>query len=254
MIRFFLSLFVCLVSAVCVKAEITINDEDYLPFMVEMISDYTPDGEEKPLPQGFRCVILRMEDGQRLLVDFPRRGIFSIPVDVTNAVACVQAAKKAEREGSENYVTIPRVAMFLANRIVSAESEWEYALRSNVVNSMSKWYLLYGHSDDADTARSIEIASEFYSSLSATERAGTLFVYMDIEGSKSGIQKYYDTLKPSIQAMPGYLSRGYCKSLAHIDEGGSVPLLVQLSSSGRIISKRDGVRNIESFLLKSEVE
>lgn len=249
--RFSLIMLICVVGAFSALAEITLEDEDYLPFMVEMTSDYTPEGEEKPLPKGFRCVVLRMEDNQALLVDFPRRGIFSIPADTTNAAAGVEASKNAKIQGGSNYFAIPRMAMFLANRIVSAESEWEFVLRSDVVNTMSHWYLLYGNSNDAETARAIEVASEFYSSLSNEERAKTLFVYMDLKGNKPGIQEYYDTLQPSIQAMPGYLSRGYCKSFAHVQENDDLPVIVHLSSSGRMLAKETGLNGIEAFLLDS---
>ena len=235
-------------------AEISLTDEDYLPFMVEMTSDYTPEGEEKPFPKGFRCIIIRMEDGQRLLVDFPRRGVYSIPVSVTNAASLMHAAKTANYEEAENFILGPRMAMFLGNRVVSAESGWEFVLRTDVVKRVKNWYLLYGNSDDVDTARAITAASEFYSSLSPEEREIALFVYMDIDGSKSGIQKYYDTLQPSIQAMPGYLSRGYTKSFAHVATGDSYPLVVQLASSGRILEKHVGLENIQSFLSDSNAE
>ena len=250
--RFSLIMLICLAGAFSALAEITLEDEDYLPFMVEMTSDYTPEGEEKPLPKGFRCVVLRMEDNQALLVDFPRRGIFSIPADTTNAAAGVEASKNAKVQGGSNpccnssYGDVSR-----HNRIVSAESKWEFVLRSHVVNAMSDWYLLYGNSNDAETARAIEVASEFYSSLSNEERAKTLFVYMDLKGNKPGIQEYYDTLQPSIQAMPGYLSRGYCKSFAHIQENDDLPVIVHLSSSGRMLAKETGLNGIEAFLLDS---
>ena len=41
----------------------------------------------------------------------------------------------------------------------------EFVLRSDVANTMSHWYLLYGNSNDAETARAIEAASEFTRSL-----------------------------------------------------------------------------------------
>ncbi|MGZ0656758.1 hypothetical protein ACWPKS_14225 [Coraliomargarita sp. W4R72] len=243
-------LFSCLIffNISFLRAEITLADERYLPFTVELTADYTPEGESKPLPQGFRCVVLRMDESGRLLVDFSRRGTFSIPIEVTNAEIAVAASKESARTNTGNVVMIPRMAMFLANRIVTAEKDWEYVLRSDVVNTMTDWYLLYGSSDDLETAKSIEVASAFYSSLPDEQRKKTAFVYMDIEGNKSGIQAYYDTLKPSIQAMPGYLSSGYSKSLAHVGTQDHLPLLVQVASSGRILAKHSGVSDIRAFL------
>lgn len=245
--RFYLNLLVCFVFASFLRAEIKIEDEDYLPFMVEITEEYLPNGAEQALSEGQRVIVIRMENDQVMVVDVPRRGVFKIPAEVTTAVVEVEKTKALSQRSDGNFILVPRMAMFLANRVVDAETEWEYPVRSHIVNRMQDWYLLYGHSEDADTGEAIRMASEFYSALPEVERQKTMFVYMDIEGNKPGIQSYYDTLKPSIQTMPGYLSKGYSKVLNHVN-GDSVPLLVHVASSGRILSKHVGLGEIESFL------
>lgn len=245
--RFYLHLLILFVFVSFLRAEIKLEDENYLPFMVEMTEDYLPAGADETLSEGQRVIVIRMENDQVMVVDVPRRGVFEIPAEVTTAASEVEKTKALSQRADGNFILVPRMAMFLANRVVDAETKWEYPVRSHIVNSMQNWYLLYGSSDDADTAEAIRIASDFYSALPVVERQKTLFVYMDIEGNKSGIQSYYDTLKPSIQTMPGYLSKGYVKVLNHVNED-SVPLLVHVASSGRMLSKHVGLGEIESFL------
>ena len=249
--RFYLHLFIFFVLVSFLRAEIKLEDEDYLPLMIEMTEDYLPSGAEETLSEGQRIVVIRMENDQAMVVDVPRRGVFKIPADVTNASVEIDRTKGLSKRHDENFLLVPRMAMFLANRVVDAETKWEYPVRSHIVNLMQNWYLLYGHSDNAETAKAIQMASDFYFALPQAERKKTLFVYMDIEGNKSGIQSYYDTLKPSIQTMPGYLSKGYTKALSHVN-GASAPLLVSVASSGRILSRHVGLEEIESFLSDKE--
>lgn len=253
MSRIYFNLLVCFMLAPLLRAEIIIDDEDYLPFMVELTEDYLPSEADQALSAGLRVVIVRMENDQVMVVDVPRRGVFKIPAVVTNAEVEIERTKSLSRNSDGNFLLVPRMAMFLANRVVDAETKWEYPVRSHIVNRMQNWYLLYGYSGDADTAEAIRMASNFYSSLPEIERKKTLFVYMDIEGNKAGIQSYYDTLKPSIQTMPGYLSKGYTKALSHVNvDSDSTPLLVHVASSGRILSKHIGLEEIESYLSDEE--
>ena len=83
--------------------------------------------------------------------------------------------------------------------------------------------------------------------LSNEERA-KLICSHGFEGNKPGIQEYYDTLQPSIQAMPGYLSRGYCKSFAHVQENDDLCFRHLHRPVG---CSRDQANGIEAFLLDS---
>ena len=71
---------------------------------------------------------------------------------------------------------------------------------------------------------------------------------MDPSGSKGGIQKIAERLEPSIQSMPAYLSKGYSKTLQHLEDDLSMPVLVEVKSSGRIVERVVGVKEICSFL------
>ena len=107
--------------------------------------------------------------------------------------------------------------------------------------------ILYGDSSEESTIEAIKAADKYYISLEGAERAKTALVYLDTTGNKANIQSIADMLKPSIQSMPGYLSRGYSKSLAHLNNVEEFPFLVELKSSGRIISEHKGLNDICSY-------
>ncbi len=225
-------------------ADVEGNDEDFLPFYAELTEDFSPKDDSVELEKGERFIILRPLDDGELLVEFPRKGTYAISSSITNVPKYIEETKA-------NAVTInfvPRMSYFLANRIISGESGWQYPLRSDTVNCFSRWIFLYGDSSEASTIEAVKLADSYYRELRDMDRAKTALIYMDITGNKAGIQSIADTLKPSIQSMPGYLSRGYSKSLAHLNDIKEFPVLVETQSSGRIVSKHMGLDQIRTFL------
>lgn len=217
--------------------------EDYIPFYVEIVQDYEVGTET--LKKGSRAVVIRPVSATQLRVSVARTGTFTLPATVTNVheeIACLQ------NSDDPNLRIVPRMSFFLANRIVSGESGWLNPIRYETLNASSRWFLLYGDASDDATTESVIAASKFYDALEPAERANTTFVYMDIPGNKKAITKLADTTQPSIQCMPGYLSKGYVESLDHIDRNQVFPQLVEVASSGRIIRHINGSDAICAWL------
>lgn len=225
------------------------SDENFLPFYAELTQEFSPEDKSIKLEKGERFIILRPLDNELLLVEFPRKGTYKVPYSLTNV-------EKYIREAKANYeatgLVAPRMSYFLANKIISAESGWLYPMRFEQVNGFSRWILLYGDSKEDSTLEAIKVADVYYDSLGEKNRSKTALVYMDITGNKTRIQFIADTLKPSIQSMPGYLSRGYSKNLAHLSEEDEFPVLVETQSSGRIVSKCSGLEEINDFFKKQK--
>lgn len=233
---------------------LSLEDEALLPFHAELVTDFLPEGAHEKIPSGFRFTILRMENGL-VVADFSRRGIFKIPITLTNIEVALKLIKEEKAKGNVNRVEVPRMAMFLANRIISGETGWNYPIRSDTVNKMNRWYLLYSSSTNLETTEAaIEIADNYYKVLPSEIRSKMAFVYMDPSGNKKAIQGLYKSLEPTIQSMPGYLSSGYSKALGHIESQEELPLLIELASSGRILSKHSGLDAIRTHLSDSARE
>jgi hypothetical protein len=218
------------------------SDERFLPFELYLTEAYQPVGFDYTIDAGTKFVLIRRE-GDSLVAEFSRKGVFKVPIDSTDAALQVELIKKGDTS-----VIVPRMALFLANRIISGETNWTHPYRSKEVNVMNRWFLLYGQANEASTREAIELADHYYRQLSEDERAVTAFVYMDVAGDKKGIQLIADELEPAIQAMPGYLSRGYSRSFSHLNEDEELPVLVELQSSGTVIDKRIGVAAISDYL------
>lgn len=217
--------------------------EDYIPFYVEIVQDY--ETEQDTLKKGSRAVVLRPVSATQLRVSIARTGTFTLPASVTNVS---EEIARLQSSDDPNLQIVPRMSFFLANRIVSGESGWLNPIRYETLNASSRWFLLYGDASDDATTESVIAASKFYDALEPAERAKTAFVFMDIPGNKKAITKLADTTQPSIQCMPGYLSKGYAESLDHIDRNQAFPQLVEVASSGRIIRHISGSEAICAWL------
>lgn len=237
------TIFLLLFLLVELGAEFESSFEDMLPFKAELSHDFFPEDQSVKLEKGARFVILRPLDNDLLLVEFPRKGIYQISPSITNVSDYIKEAKEKEETSGR----VPRMSYFLANKIISGESGWQYPLRSDTVNCFSRWILFYGDSTEESTIKAIRYADSYYRKLNDADRTNTALVYIDTTGSKTGIQSIADTLKPSIQSMPGYLSRGYSTSLFHIDDEDELPVLVETKSSGRVITKCEGLEQIKHF-------
>jgi hypothetical protein len=233
-----------LLFCICLQswAEQQSYNEDLLPFKTEFKKDYTVDNTTT-ITAGTRCIILRPVGIDQLLIEIPRRGVFEVPLSSTNVGAAM-----ADSELTEELRAVPRMSYFFANRIISGESGWQYPVRTEVVTLFNRWIIIYGNSNEPLTLEAIRCADTFYQSLVERERKETSIVYMDPSGSKGGIQKIAERLEPSIQSMPAYLSKGYSKTLQHLEDDLSMPVLVEVKSSGRIVERVVGVKEICSFL------
>lgn len=218
-------------------------DEDYIPFYAELTQSYATD--QGVLKKGTRAVVLRPVGATQLKVSISRLGTFTLPAMVTDVH---EEIERLQDSTDPNLRTVPRMSFFLANRIMSGESGWQDPVRSEVINATSRWLLLYGDASHPETSAAVVAASKFYDNLLPEERAKTVFVFMDIRGDKQAIAKLAATTRPSIQSMPGYLSKGYSKSLDHLDLNQAFPQLVEVASSGRIIHHAKSPEAVRAWL------
>lgn len=231
------------------SAKIAREDEIYLPFQAKLTQSFLPNNDSsKELQAGERFIILRPVDDGLLLAEFPRKGTYKISPSITDVNDLIIDAKKSMEK--ENAVLTSRMNYFLANRIISGETGWKYTLQEAELREVTRWILIYGDSAEKSTIKAIKLADAYYVSLSDKEREKLALVYLDPTGNKTNIQSIADTLKPNIQSMPGYLSRGYSKSFAHLNDVEKFPFLVELETSGRIVSKHEGFRKIKTFFKK----
>lgn len=227
-------------------AELSQTEENLIPFQAHLTSDFTPPGVVQAIPAGFRFVVLRPLDGGMVLGEFPRRGNYAVDLDRTDIMQNLIGADGV----LANSTVVPRMSYFFANKIVSGNSNWLNPLRSDVVNKYSRWIIIYGNSDEPQTLDAIEAANRYYSQLSTEDRAQILVVYMDPLGNKANLKSIAEQLTPSIQTMPGYLSKGYSKTLAHFEAEDSMPVVVEVQSSGRVISKQVGLDQVQNYFRK----
>jgi hypothetical protein len=220
-----------------------IRDEDYLPFHTVMNRAIAT--EDGSLSIGERVVVLRPMTATSLRVDVPRKGVFTVPFDATDVEAEIDRAKQLTAEGTP---LVPRMALFLTNRMISGESGWQNTLPVEHVHAFKRWILLYGDAQTEATHSVVSMASEYYQSLPQQERARTAFLYMDVEGNKAAIQQMAEALEPSIQCMPGYLSKGYARSLDQMEVRGVLPQLIEVAPSGRILDQVVGVQAVSHWL------
>ena len=204
-------------------------DEDLIPFYVEIVEDF--ESEVGLLQKGDRVVVVRPIGADHLRVNLSRKGTTTVPSRVTNVTAEISRIKRGE---DVNLKIVPRMSFFLANRVMSGESEWQNPVPGDVINTSKRWFLLYGDAREPATREAVRAASGFYDSLQPSERAETVFVYMDVPGNKEAIRELAESINPSIQCMPGYLSRGYAKSLDQLNPREALPQLVEVASSGRM--------------------
>lgn len=220
-----------------------IHDEDYIPFYA--ILEKAVDTDIGRLDTGQRVVVIRPVDSSHIRVNVSRKGTTTIPVDVTNLASEIS---KIKGNMVPNLEIVPRMSFFIANRIVSGESNWKITLRGDRVKKYKRWILLYGDASLEFMPEVVSAASDHYNKLSDADREITLLVYMDVTGVKKSIQELADMVHPSIQCMPGYLSQAYARSFDHIDDDSGLPQIVEVASSGRILHHAAGVAEVKKWL------
>jgi hypothetical protein len=238
--RIYLLLFLSTLASALLRAEIDPMDEPWIPFQAEIIEDMTVGASVQNLPAGLRFVVVRVE-ADTVIADISRIGTVEIPLKNTNIQSQIDQARAVGE------IPIPRMAHFLSNRIVSGQSGWELPLRSPEVIQFERWILLYADSDSEATRALISRADSYYQNLTSKVQKNTALVLMDPSGNKAALNSIRDDLEPSFQMMPGYLSRGYSKSFAHLEDG-ELPILVEVSSSGRILHRIRGIEEISKWL------
>jgi hypothetical protein len=218
-------------------------DEDLIPFYVELVEDYESDIGR--LHAGDRLVVVRPVDADHLRVNVSRKGTTTVPSWVTNVTAEISRVKQGV---DVNLKIVPRMSFFLANRVMTGESEWKNPVPGEVINTSKRWLLLYGDAREPATREAVRAASDFYNRLTSSARSETVFVYMDIPGNKKAIGQLAASINPSIQCMPGYLSRGYSKSLDQISPDEALPQFVEVTSSGRMQHHIIGSAAVQTWL------
>lgn len=220
-----------------------VRDEALIPFYAEL--NQIVETEAGTLAKGERVVVIRPESHESVRVEAPRKGIITLPVEVTNLTAEIERAKNAD---AYDFKQVPRMALFLANRIVSGESLWQHVIPADVIYSCERWVMLYGDASTEATKSAVVAASKCYEGLSLAEQKTTMFVFLDVFGNKSAIQQLANSVQPKIHTMPGYLSKGYARSLDHIEADSELPQLLEVAPSGRILSRANGLEVIIASL------
>jgi len=218
-------------------------DEDWIPLYVELNTKI--DTEIGTLHPKERVIVLRPLTKDTIRVDVPRKGITTLPMEVTNLSAEIEHLKNSK----DSRVTIvPRMALFLANRVASGVSMWQDIVPAEEVYSTKRWMLLYGDATEASTREAVVAANEYYARLPDEVKETLLFVYMDVAGDKVAIKDLAESANPKIECMPGYLSKGYSQSFDHLAKGKNLPQLVEVASSGRILDQVTGIDEIINLL------
>ena len=220
-----------------------IRDEALIPFYAKL--NQMVETEVGSLAEGERVVVIRPENCESVRVEVPRKGIVTLPVEVTNIAAEIERAKNTD---ASNIRQVPRMSFFFANRIISGESGWQNSLHADMIYAFTRWVILYGDASQESTKSAVIAASQYYEALAPAEQATTLFVYLDVRGNKVAIHQLADTVAPKIHSMPGYLSKGYAKSLDQVEAGAELPQLVEVASSGRILERVNGLEAIMAWL------
>lgn len=220
-----------------------IRDESLIPFYAEL--NQAVETDTGALSGGERVVVIRPETPGSVRVEAPRKGIFTLPVEVTNLAEEIEHAKNAD---ASNVRQVPRMSFFFANRIISGESGWQDPVHADMIYACKRWIILYGDANKESTKSTVIAASKYYETLAPAEQELTLFVYLDVPGDKVAIQELADAIAPKIHSMPGYLSKGYAKSLDQIEAGAEFPQLVEVASSGRILERANGLEAVMAWL------
>lgn len=79
-----------------VTAENLLASEQFWPYQVKLVEPWPPEGRAKPLRAGQQGVLLRVQAGGRLDVDFGRHGNYVVPVDRTDALENANRIRKGE--------------------------------------------------------------------------------------------------------------------------------------------------------------
>ena len=220
-----------------------LEHEDWIPFYVELSEGISVEGTE--IAAGTRAIAIRPIGRDALLLDVSRKGLFVVDIQSTNVREQIEAL---QARSPTHMKRNPRMSYFFMNRLMTGSSNWQDPLGTEKIIQFSRWLLLYGSSDEDNTAAAIRLASDFHRNLPAEEREETALVFFDIAGDKESIQELSEQLNPTILCMPAYLSRGYVKTLNHIQEQAEVPQLVEVANSGRIIAQVNGLEAIHGFL------
>lgn len=241
-----LTIFISLLAAHFASAADRIDliaDEDWIPLHAELTAEL--DTDIGTLYPGERVVVLRPLTKDTVRVDVPRKGVTTLAVEATNLSVEIENLKSVK---DIRVRIVPRMSLFLANRVASGVSMWQDIVPAEKVYSTKRWLLLYGDATQAPTREAVVAANKYYASLSDEVKETLLFVYMDVPGNKSAIQDLAEYSNPKIDCMPGYLSKGYSQSLDHLVAEKDLPQLVELASSGRVINEAVGVAEIIDFL------
>lgn len=105
------------VDAAAVTEKNLMANERFWPYHVALTEAWQPAGREKPLRQGRRGVLIRVEDSGLVRIDFGRHGLYEVPVGETDLV---ERANRVRR--SELGKLGPNFALALGNRLFHAES------------------------------------------------------------------------------------------------------------------------------------
>ncbi len=231
----FRSLFLLLVFASVPLFADDVN-EDYYPFSARLTAEVRVGDAVPPLAAGTPFVLVRVEDDVAV-IDVSRRGVFRVPVASTDII---DLTRDAMRKDADDAPETSRMAAFIGNKLLAADSGWRDRLPMPTALKFRTWIFLYADASAPETADVVRAAEAFYSGLDAAARETTALVFMEIHGSKAGIQAVADARRPSFQAMAGYLSRGYTASFAHLDEPSAVPALVAVNAAGRVLARHVG--------------
>jgi len=88
-----------------VTAANLLANERFWPFHVALVEAWTPPGAAPPIPAGIRGVLVRVEEGGRLRVDFGRDGVHAVPLEKTDLLEGANLVREGRRhKAAPNHV------------------------------------------------------------------------------------------------------------------------------------------------------
>ncbi len=89
----------------CTNGAAPVPPEAYWPARASLVRDWTPPGHDVALSVGSRAIVVRLEKGGRVRLDFGRNGRFSVPLEVTDVVARASAIERGDAtRGDDNFL------------------------------------------------------------------------------------------------------------------------------------------------------
>jgi hypothetical protein len=213
-------------SAPAITEENLFASERFWPYQTELTSAWQAPGREPPLPAGAQGVLVRLESPAVARIDFGRRGVFEVPVDVTDLVNRSNRVRRGELEKIG-----PNFFHAVGSRLVDSASEEPGAFDLKGALGCRGYLAVFA---DPEGGRLGELALALGSLREHDDVLTILFPqgrHPDLE-----VREALRSLMWEIPFVLGYLSEGYTESI--LNENAKLPAVVLQTPEGRVLMQR----------------